>query len=157
MIIPENTEMMLFRYSNYHGFSFIEEHMKVVSNSGYVWMLKTGRKSKVDLYIPQKDNTYLVLKSPKSEGSKYYISKVLEIKDTEPLEKLYPEYYAQFRKTIFYHHDEQWFKLKWIKEIDQKDANSLTLIRSGKKVSEVVSQTRTAFLFVKNELPLEVS
>ena len=45
MVIKQNTEMMLFRYNNYKGYSFIKEHLSVYEKHGYVWMLKVGKRS----------------------------------------------------------------------------------------------------------------
>ena len=39
MIINKDTEMLLFRFSNYKRHSFINEHLSLLNNTGYVWMM----------------------------------------------------------------------------------------------------------------------
>ncbi len=45
MKIKANTYMLLFRFSDYRKYNFIEEHKKILNIHDRVWMLKIGRKA----------------------------------------------------------------------------------------------------------------
>ena len=44
-MISKETSMLLFRYSNYQKYRFIDEHIKIIQQLGYVWMMKMGKKT----------------------------------------------------------------------------------------------------------------
>ena len=123
MIINENTKILLFRFSNFGKNSFIAAHMEILKKHGYVWMLKLGKRSSVERLNEIKENGgWIVLRSPKADGSKSYIAKFSDISEEEPVNKVYPGYY----KEIFNESDDkdyfnsnithQWFKIEWIAE-----------------------------------------
>ena len=67
MIIDKDTEMLLFRFSNYKRYLFIEEHISILHDNGYVWMLKLGRRSNINKIKSISDNGgWLILREPKS-------------------------------------------------------------------------------------------
>lgn len=85
MIIETNTSILLFRFSDYSKYSFIDEHLSIIKQNGYTWMLKAGRKtntSKLQDIISQ--GGWIVLKAPKARGGKLYLGKFEEIRDKAP-------------------------------------------------------------------------
>lgn len=164
MIINKDTEMLLFRFANYRNHSFIEEHISVLRKEGYVWMLKLGKRSSVDkLEDIRKNGGWLILRSPKSAGSKSYLTKFTAIIEGEPEDNAYPEYYNDFlngaeQEDIYYLSEPtyQWFKIEYIAPLDCNAASSLVVAKTGKKVDDVISSTRTAVMFIKNELTIEI-
>ncbi len=156
MLIDVNTEMLLFRFSNYGKHSFINEHRNVLNENGYVWMLKLGKRSSVEkIKAIIKNGGWLVLRSPKADGSISYLAKFSEISEEEPFDPIYPEYYDEildaededfYNPTAVY----QWFKLERIEELSEDAAESLVVSKTGKKVNEVIGTTRTAVMFIQN-------
>lgn len=156
MLIDVNTEMLLFRFSNYGKHSFINEHRNVLNGNGYVWMLKLGKRSSVEkIKAIIKNGGWLVLRSPKADGSISYLAKFSEISEEEPFDPIYPEYYDEildaededfYNPTAVY----QWFKLERIEELSEDAAESLVVSKTGKKVNEVIGTTRTAVMFIQN-------
>ena len=164
MIIKKDTEMLLFRFSNYKSHSFIEEHVSVLRKAGYVWMLKLGKRSSIEKIEDIKEKGgWLVLRSPKAERSRSFLARFTKVVEGESADNTYPEYYDAFldgaeEETLYYSSEPayQWFKIESITPIDSKVAASLVVAKTGKKVDEVINTTRTAVMFIKNELPIEV-
>lgn len=158
MLITANTEMLLFRFNNYKKHSFIKQHRAVLEKYGYVWMLKIGKRSSIEKIQSIINNGgWLVLRSPKADGSISYIAKFTEISEEEPIEPIYPEYYNEIlniddEDTDFYNPNAvyQWFKLEKIKELCEEDARNLVVSKTGKQVNEVIGTTRTAVMFIQN-------
>ena len=71
MTIESNTPMLLFRFSNFGKYKFIDEHINIIRENGYVWMLKMGRKSNIDkLKLIKKAGGWIILREPKADGAK---------------------------------------------------------------------------------------
>ena len=163
MIIKKNTQTLLFRFNNYRNHPFIKAHQEVLNEDGYVWMLKIGKRSSVAKIQAIIDcGGWLVLRSPKADGGKSYLTKFSEILEEEPLDMVYPEYYTEILdneddedfynpNTVF-----QWFKIEMILELNDNDANNLVISKSDKKVNEVIGTTRTAVMFIKNSTDITV-
>lgn len=113
MQIDMHKKMMLFRYSNYRRTDFIAEHKKVISQNGYAWMLKAGKKSsteKIDRVLT--DGGYLILKSPVKEGNNYYVAIFDSFMENTPDDKNgYPEYYKNFMDDMYDALAYQWFRI----------------------------------------------
>ena len=164
MIIKKNTEMLLFRFNNYKSNNFIAEHNAVLEREGFVWMLKIGKRSsieKLDIIIEQ--GGWLILRSPKADGSKSFLAHFSEYAENEPKEKCFPLYYREILNSIsdedtLYSSEPsyQWFKLDYLTPLDKHSAAEIVVSKSEKKVDSVVNTTRTAVMFVKNAIPIEV-
>lgn len=159
MVIPIGTRMMLFRFSNYKQYSFIDEHLKTIENKGFVWMMKIGKRTNQEkLNAIMGDGGFLILRSPIKDGGKFYICHFTEIKeDTIENYEYVPSYYAEIMDDIdFYGRGYQLFKVLWIKPLPDAYAEYLVLQLNGKRVSEIIKETRTAVMFVKNEKAIEL-
>lgn len=162
MTIEINTEMMLFRFSNYKKHSFIDAHQAVLQKEGHVWMLKFGRKTdnqKLQSII--RSGGWLVLRAPKAEGGKTYLAKFTDVQEESPIDMSFPAYYKELFESpndylLFKELSRQWFRLVSLKPISKSEAASLVISKSGKRVEDVIKVTRTAVMFVKNEIPIEV-
>lgn len=149
MKIESNINMLLFRFNNYKMYNFIEEHLEVIKNNNYVWMLKVGRKSNMSKIKEILDNGgYMLLKAPKNHKHQYFIAKFCEVIDSEPEDKVYPTYYNDILDDLYA--DEQWFKIEFIKPLKEEDMNNIVLQKNNEKVESVIAKTRTAVMFVKN-------
>ncbi len=163
MIIDKDTEMLLFRFSNYKSYSFIEEHISVLRKAGYVWMLKLGKRSSMEKLESIKERGgWLVLRSPKADGGKSYLTRFTEIVEGDPKDNTYPEYYDTFlnvtgEEELYYSIEPayQWFKIEFITSIDNKVTSCFVVAKTEKKLDDVINTTRTAVMFIKNKLPIE--
>lgn len=163
MIINKDTEMLLFRFSNYKRHSFINEHLSLLNNTGYVWMMKLGKRSSIEKINDIKENGgWLVLRSPKADGSKSYLAKFTDVIEVTPKDGVYPEYYHELfngidEGNLYYVNDPsfQWFRIELIEPLDNITAGSLVVSKTGKKVDDVINTTRTAVMFIKNEVSIE--
>ena len=159
MIIPEKTQMLLLRYSNYGKNNFIEEHLKVIRESGFVWMMKIGKRTniiKINEVLEQ--GGYLVLKSPKRDGEKYYLARFVEVKECPPDDDNHtPKYYTDiYRDGLLADASAQTFKLVEVTELNDELVRTLRLKLNGKPVSEVIKETRTSVMFIENDKELIV-
>ena len=96
----------------------------------------------------------MVLRSPKNCGAKYYISRIKEFRNEKPDTKIYPAYYEKFIDELYV--DEQWFYIDMIKELDEKYVSQLIMNKTDKMVEDVISTTRTAVMFIKSEVDIQV-
>lgn len=163
MIIEKDTDMLLFRYSNYKRNDFISEHHKILTDEGFVWMLKLGKRSSIEKLRSIKDSGgWLLLRAPKAEGSKSYVARFIEISEEEPEDMCYPAYYNDILDGIEDNYmflsepAYQWFKLVLLEPMQEEDAEKIVVSKSKKKLDDVISTTRTAVMFVKNDSPIEV-
>lgn len=164
MIIQSNTEMLLFRFSNYKGYDFIKEHKKTLYDAGFVWMLKIGKRSSLEklMYIKECGG-WLILRSPKADGGRIYLARFTEISEKEPEDMCFPPYYSDILagtdddNLMFLSMPTlQWFKLTYLQPLETENAQSLVVSKTGKKINDVISTTRTAVMFIRNEAPIEV-
>ena len=118
-------------------------------------MLKAGRKIVSDkLTLIVESGGWMVLRSPKNCGAKYYISRIKEFRNEKPDTKIYPAYYEEFIDELYV--DEQWFYIDMIKELDEKYVSQLIMNKTDKMVEDVISTTRTAVMFIKSEVDIQV-
>lgn len=155
MKIKKNTNMLLFRFGNYKKNDFIESHMKVIDKDGYVWLLKLGKRTSIDrLNEILNAGGWIVLRSPKADGSKSYIARFSEFSEEEPSDMIYPSYYNDIlgddSDDGYYEGSRvcQWFRVDMIKPIEETSV--FIMSKTGKAVDEVIETTRTAVMFVKN-------
>ena len=159
-MINKNTRMLLFRYSNYQKYRFIDEHLKIIHDTGYVWMMKMGKKTSVEkIQAIIKEGGYIVLKAPVADGSCFYIGRFVSFSESFPDdEKHMPEYYSKIVDDInFWDAPTQFFKLVDIVPLDEVYVDILRLEKNKKKVIDVVNETRTAVMFIENENDLNVT
>ena len=158
-MISKETNMLLFRYSNYRKFRFIDEHMKIVQKSKYVWMMKMGKKTSIEkIKNIIKNGGYIVFKTPVADGSRFYIGKFVDFSEELPNdEKHMPKYYSEIVEDInFWDAPTQFFKLVDIVPLDEEYAASLRLEKNKKKVLDVINETRTAVMFIENEKEINI-
>lgn len=152
-MIEKNAEMLLFRYSEFKHYDFIKEHKAVLAKNGYVWMLKSGRKSNPDkLSSIIEQGGWLILKQPKNAGGKYYICQFDAVQEYEPADKSYPDYYKEFVSERLT--NEQWFRLISINEMPDIEVDKIVLCKNENKVIDIIGTTMTSVMFVKNSSPI---
>ena len=164
MTIEKNTEMLLFRFSKYKHYSFIDEHTTILQKNGRVWMLKLGKRSSINkLNSIVENGGWLVLHAPKSEGSKNYIARFTEMVEDKPSDSCYPNYYKEILEnaeagiSIYVTEPSyQWFKIDYIQPVDDDFTSDLLISKTGKKVNDVINTTMTAVMFVKNDVPIDL-
>ncbi len=164
MIIERNTEILLFRYNNYKMNDFISEHISVLKKYDFVWMLKIGKKTSIDrINTIIEQGGWLILRSPKANGSKSYLARFTEYRENEPNDMCYPSYYcdiinSKIDEDNFYSplRSYQWFKLIYLNQLDEQNTENIVVSKTNKKVNEVINTTRTAVMYVKNTMPIEV-
>lgn len=156
MKISKDTNMLLFRFRSYGKNNFIESHKKILNEKKYVWMLKLGKRTSIEkLRDILDEGGWLILRAPKSEGSKSFIARYVAFSENEPEDMIYPEYYQEIiedEESEYFEGNSimQWFKINLLTEIDEVTADMLVMAKSEKKVNEVIGTTRTAVMFVKN-------
>ena len=129
---------------------------RILNEKKYVWMLKLGKRTSTEkLRDILDEGGWLILRAPKSEGSKSFIARYVAFSENEPEDMIYPEYYQEIiddEESEYFEGNSimQWFKINLLTEIDEVTADMLVMAKSEKKVNEVIGTTRTAVMFVKN-------
>ena len=156
--IKENTQMLLFRFRDYKNTDFINEHLEIIHKEGYVWMLKVGKKtSESKLQQILNDGGWLILRSPKSDGSKMYIAHFTAFQCEEPGDMVYPTYYSdiinQDGDSEYYSESavQQWFRLEKIIPLSETTYPCFVLSKTAAAIDDVIKTTRTAVMFVSNK------
>ena len=161
MIICANTNMMLFRFSNYKDHNFIDEHKSVLRTKEHVWMLKLGKKANPQIIKKiRQDGGWIILRTPKVDGSKCYLAHFTTTRETPPEDKCFPTYYQELlddqniRFVYMEHSAQQWFRLTSIQLLDHQSVSSLITSKTSKNVEDLIKTTRTAVMYVKNSAPI---
>ena len=102
-----------------------------------------------------------MLRAPKSDGGKSYLAKFTDVQEDTPIDMTFPEYYKELFESsddrfLFDESSKQWFKLVSLKPMNNGEATSLVISKTGKKVDDVIKVTRTAVMFVRNDCPIEI-
>ena len=119
MIIQENEELILIRYSDMYGKDTIKEHKKIMEKQGYCWFGKIGKKSSKG-HI----NELLKMSQPKIllvSKQAAYVAEISDIGYDIP-ESNYPIYYKEelFAKNVY---PSIYFKIIGLKKIDKSLLN----------------------------------
>ena len=154
MVVDAGKSALLLRYNNYKGTDFIEEHNKVVSVNGYVWMLKAGRKlveNKLNKIMGE--SALLILKAPKSSGGDYYYAQIAGYRYGGQLEKKEsPSYYEKLvddeKLWQIDSLDGTWLKIGEIKPLAKTVVDELKLVSNNKSVMDVINSTMSSSLYV---------
>lgn len=159
-MIKKETKMLLFRYSNYRKFNFINEHARIIQKFGYVWMMKLGKKTSIEkIKSIIKNGGYIVFKAPVADGSVFYIGRFIDFSEELPDDEIHmPKYYTEIVEDInFRDIPTQFFKIVSLKLLDEKYASILCLEKNKKKVIDVITETRTAVMFIENEKEINIT
>lgn len=147
--IKENTSHLFFRYMNIRNKDFILEHRNVVSNIGYTWIGKFGKKInrlKVGEIFQENNKGVLLIKSPRSEGNRYYICQVLAFCFDEPKDGVFPAYYnTDIEKSDI----DVWFKVSSIIEVSDDLVDSFICSSNNESIRETSDKTMTSYMFIK--------
>lgn len=150
--------MLLLRFSNYKKYDFIEEHMKLIKNEGYVWLMKAGRRLPQDKIAElYRNGGTLILRGSKSAGAKFYKLTVEEYMDGRITKDFsYPEYYEEMITDDSFWFMESltgsWFKIISIVEMNDEEKQQLVLVSNGKKAEDVLNKSMSSILYVKYDI-----
>ncbi|AUD63490.1 hypothetical protein BK010_07725 [Tenericutes bacterium MO-XQ] len=128
MLIKENTDIFVIRFSDKHEYKTIQEHLNILDDIGYVWYGKIGRtpsKEYFDTRLSQ--GTVIVLLV---QPGRYFISKCVDYSTSTPDDNTYPKYYksTEFSSYSF----NSWYKLTEIIEVKNSDVlENVIIISSG--------------------------
>ena len=159
MVIEKLTKMLLFRYSNFRKYKFIDEHLKIIGISGYVWMMKMGKKtSSIKIHQIIDAGGHIVFKAPVADGEMFFVGKFSEFCEDMPEDTLHmPEYYSEIAEDEnFGYAPTQFFKLHSISPLAEEHVAKLRLEKNKKKLLDVIGTTRTAVMFIENEEEINI-
>ncbi len=147
---------ILFRFvEKYPGIDTVEEHRKVVSENGAVWLGKVGRGlsertiSSINSHC-QTGTAYMYFARLVNAEYKMHKSKLLEIRKDLPSKetRLVPAYYAEHRITPFV---EVWFKLEDLVELDSKVIEKLKIKSTGSKLFDTMKGSPKSLFLISRE------
>ena len=154
--INENTSHLFFRYMNIRNRKFILEHRAVLINNGYTWIGKFGKKInrlKVGEIFQDHNAGVLLIRSPRSEGDRYYICQVLAFCFDEPKDGVFPEYYnTDIEKSDI----DVWFKVSSINEVSDDIVDSFNCSSNNESIRKTSDKTMTSYMFIKTIRPIKI-
>lgn len=127
MVIKENTDIFVIRFSDKHGYKTIEEHLNILNKKGYVWYGKIGRtpsREYFDLRLPQGPIIVLLV-----QPGRYFITTCIAYSTSTPSDTNYPEYYKS--KEFSTYNFSFWVKLTSIVEVKNSDVLENVVIKSS--------------------------
>lgn len=143
-------QLLVIRFLTFGKYDFVNEHQNLLKEQGAVWVLKTGKN------IPDKaleeiaaNGGQVIFKAPKATGGKYYYGHFVEYRQGLPEKNMaYPDYYHLLpdgydRAAL----DGTWLKIDSLLALEESKVEKLLLSSNGKKVSEVIGQTRTSVMY----------
>lgn len=103
----------------------------------------------------------LILKEPKSNGGKYYITSILEMKNgIVNNEMVYPSYYDEmvndYDCIAIDSLDGTWIKINYLNVIDDLALNHIRLVSNKMPLDEVMASTRSTLLYVESDMDIEL-
>ena len=138
--IKKGTPCLFLRVSDFKRYNFIEEHLKVLKENNYVWLLKFGKNVKSDYLNKLKEtNGGLILKSSPKNGNKFYYCLYDNVEVDDSL--LYPDYYDEVFEHENYSIDDliktqSWFRIIKIIPIPEKELKKIETTSSHKLLCE---------------------
>ena len=162
MVVQAGKAALLLRYSDYRNTEFIQEHNKIVSKQGYVWLLKAGRRLVENkLAKVKKESSLIILKAPKGKGGDYYYAEILDYRYGRQInEGESPEYYKNLpgdeKLWQIESLDGTWIKIGQINPICKELMDKFVLLSNEKSVVDVINSTMSAVLYIwcKEEMTL---
>lgn len=157
MIIKKDERLLVLRIGEYKKYSFIDEHANVIRKHGFVWMLKLGKaipNGALDNTIGI--NSVVLLREPKRVGGKLFLCKCTEYRNGEVLPNyLFPTYYEEmFSEYYWLSSSGTWLCLTSIIPLDEEYYDTLVMAQSGKPLIQVLNETRTSMMYVKNTIDI---
>ena len=147
--IKEGTSHLFFRYMNIRNMDFIQEHKNIISKNRYTWIGKYGKKInrlKVAEIFQENNEGVLLIKSPRSEGSRYYICQILAFCFDEPTDGVFPAYYnTDIEKSDI----DVWFKVSSIIEVSDDVVDSFICSSNNESIRKTSDKTMTSYMFIK--------
>ena len=137
-MIEAGLEFLMIKISTIDGFSFYEEHQKLIDKNGYVWFCRFGKCNLLISSITKNGNLIFVRDTIKNGGKKYalYFS---EVSSTIP-DNNYPDYYKTINKE-----KPLWFKVTSIVELPDNLNSYLCVASSGNSLDHVYKSMCTSF------------
>ena len=152
--------MILFRYSNFRKHLFVDEHTRIIEEKGYAWMMKMGKRTSISKIEDIMNNGgYIVLKSPVADGNLFYIGRFIDFSEDLPGDEEHmPNYYKEIVEDYaFWDAPTQFFKIDKLIPLSSEYANSLILEKNKRKVTEVINETRTAVMYIENNIDFDIA
>lgn len=150
--------ILVLRVNDFAHYSFTEEHRKVINDIGNVWMLKVGRGlAETSVRKVMEDGGKLIIKEPKKSGNHYYACSISEIYEGAwKSDMVRPSYYDELAMSGVSLKG-TWLKIEGMELIDDKNLADFTLIKGGKKMTDIISCTRSPILFVQRKTDKAIS
>lgn len=126
--ITKGKEILCLRFANVGGLDCIQEHIKILNKSGYVWFGKIGNKpsSKILNEMIENKSNYILLKEPK----KACICQFEVYGDGVPDISEYPNYYnTEILPTRQF---SIWFKLTSIIKVNSMSELDNIVVKSSR-------------------------
>jgi hypothetical protein len=143
---------IVLRINCYRDYDFVEEHNNVLVN-GKAWVLKIGK------VIPEKrlqslkdENGYIVFRTDKKHGSRFYIAKFVDYYIGEPtVDMKYPNYYREMISKLSYSMDVSdtgsWLQIERINKMKIPQVDSLVMDNSNEKVFKLLERCSSSFVY----------
>lgn len=158
IIINEKTAVLLFRFKSAPESDYITEHRKVMNQYGHVWMLKAGKVTSEDkIHSVMKNGGWLLLKSKKEDGGKYYLAKFDSYCRgiSDKTKHIVPSYKNMY--SLRANDKIQAFRVVWISEELSYDViQHFRLNLDGRSVPDFIDNTSTAVMFVYNDKEIQI-
>ncbi len=125
-------------------------------------MMKAGKRTSIEkINNVLKNGGWMILRSPKGEGSKSYLAHFSEFTEKLPSDGNYPAYYQEILEeendeVFSMYNDYQWFHLTQICALPEKYISGIVLTNTQKPIDEIIGTTRTAVMFVENRTEINI-
>jgi len=155
--LKKDSRILVLRVNNFASYTFVDEHKKAINKHKAVWMLKVGRElAEQSIEKVMEESKKLIIKEPKHSGNHYYLCNICEIRTGEADSSMtMPKYYQELKESGV-SMTGTWIKIDSMKQIPEKDLIHFELVKSGKKMTEVINCTRSPVLFVQSKVDLSI-
>lgn len=161
-IIKKETPHLFLRIGDYEHYDYIDEHMKVYKQYGYVWLLKIGKtinKEYLKSIIEKKGG--ILLKKPAKKGNQFYYADLISIDINCDKDIKYPSYYDEYLYYEGFNLDDvkkngYWFKITNIRKIDNDIVSKFIINSNNKSMIDYALNTRVVHMYIKNKCEIKI-
>lgn len=161
-IINKETPHLFLRIGDYEDYDYIDEHIKVEKQYGYVWLLKIGKTINKE-YLKRiiETNGGIILKKTAKKGNQFYYADLLSVDINDEKEIKYPSYYDEYLYYEGFSIDDvkkngYWFKLSNIRKINNDTVSKFIVNSNNKSMINYALNTRVVHMYIKNESELKI-
>ena len=151
MVIKKESNCLFIRIPDFLKYNAIEEHIKIIKEKGFTWLLKLGNYPNRDFMKKfMLDGGFLIVKSTPRNGNKFYVFKVESIDYDNDC--TFPLYYDELLDYYGYTPSDVKKNFLWLKVVEYKELpvnlmDAFITLSNKKPMINAIMRSRAAQIY----------